>query len=298
MKEKNIYEITDKLVHDACVKLQTPYFGTHLYARQGDSRRHIYMQAVVDLQGKLAGDRPLKILEIGSWAGGSAITWGASLKAYHKARGTVVCIDPWRPYFDPGKIGESPIYEVMAHAAQSGEIYELFLHNIKTTQVDDIVMPFRGESDKVLPLLADNTFDIVFVDGAHTYDAVSKDLKNCARLVSEGGILCGDDLELQLGMADQAHNRENCNKDFIEDPKTKAWYHPGVARAVGEFFGQTSVSVWEGFWAMRRVGDSWKPVELPPVEKYPVPMHLMDALCKVTQLMIDTMKFRGLVSDK
>lgn len=294
MKETTIHELTDRIVYEACMKLKTPYFGSHLYARQGDSRRHIYMQAVVDTQGKFAGDRPLRLLEVGSWAGGSAITWATALNTLHKAKGTVVCVDPWRPYFDPKKIGSAPIYQAMSDAAESGEIFDLFLHNIRTAQVEELVTPFRGVSDKVLPLLADKAFDVVFVDGAHTYDAVSKDLRNCVRLVAEGGILCGDDLEMQLDAVDAAHNREFCNTDFVQDPKSGNWYHPGVCRAVSEFFG-CHVSVWEGFWAMRRVGNSWQPVELTATEKYKVPPHQIDSIAKVTQLLIDNINQRRML---
>jgi len=227
MKETRVYELSDRTVHDVCVKLQKPYFGPHLYARQGEPRRHLYMQAVVDSQAKLAGAQPLNILEVGSWAGGLAITWALALRAFHKPAGKVVCVDPWRPYLDLKALSPTPIYSVMSDAAASGEIYELFQHNLRSAAVDDIVMPFRGDSDSTLPLLADDAFDIVFIDGAHDYGSVAKDLRNTARLVREGGILCGDDLEAQYGCVDADFNRANLMNDFVEDPKTRTWYHPG-----------------------------------------------------------------------
>jgi len=94
-------------------------------------------------------------------------------------------------------------------------------------------------------------FDLVFVDGAHTYHQVLQDLTNSARLLRDGGILCGDDLELQAAQVDMQFTLQNTQSDFIQDPKTGKWYHPGVTRALAGYFGHQEVSAWEGFWAMR-----------------------------------------------
>jgi predicted O-methyltransferase YrrM len=295
MTEFRLKQVAEKLVHDMCIEMNTPYFGPHLYARQGDSRRHIYMQAVVHTQSLHLGDRPLKVLEIGSWAGGSAITWGAALKAHHQGRGSVICVDPWRPYFEEKQLSSGLVYEVMSSAAKTGEIYELFLHNIKSAEVDDIVFPFRGSSDQVLPLFADGSFDIIFLDGSHSYHCVAKDIQNTARLLNNNGILCGDDLELQLDTVDPIHNAENCSLDYIQDPRTRAFYHPGVTKAVGEYFGR--VSVWEGFWAMRRIEGRWDKVHLADCNRYSVPPHWHNPTRSVSSLLIEAIDNRRAITE-
>ncbi len=42
-------------------------------------------------------------------------------------------------------------------------------------------------------IINDGYFDIVYIDGDHTYDAVRNDLDAWSSKVRPGGILCGDD---------------------------------------------------------------------------------------------------------
>ncbi len=87
--------------------------------------------------------------------------------------------------------------------------------------------------------------------------------------------MCGDDLELQVSEINLENAKKNIDSDFIPDPKTNNWFHPGVTLAVGEFFGE--VSVWEGFWAMRKRGASWEKVVWEELDlgNVLVPEHLL-----------------------
>ena len=141
------------------------------------------------------------------------------------------------------------------------KIYKLFLHNIKTTGHLDIIKPYRGISDEILPTLREASFNFVYIDGSHNYSQVVKDLKNSDGLVIDGGYLCGDDLEMQLHEVDINLAKENKEQDFIVDEKTKKLFHPGVAVAVEEFFSD-EVSSYEGFWIMQKSGSDWNKVLL------------------------------------
>jgi tetratricopeptide (TPR) repeat protein len=125
-------------------------------------------------------------------------------------------------------------------------------------------------------LLGAEKFDVAFVDGNHSYSSVLKDLQNSAPLVSEQGVICGDDLELQLCQLDVEYAKENTQRDYIMDPETQTQYHPGVSLAIGEFFGE--VSAWEGFWAMRKSNGRWEKIELHTTTVQPssVPQHLTE----------------------
>ena len=52
-----------------------------------------------------------------------------------------------------------------------------------------------GDSGSVLPLLQDQLFDIVFIDGEHSYEGVHRDFMESSRLVKVGGLLCFHDNE-------------------------------------------------------------------------------------------------------
>src|SRR6185503_20791796 len=103
-----------------------PYFGPALRALQGPPERHQYIRPVVNAVKNAAG--PLEILEIGSWAGASAISWAAALKELG-LQGRVTCVDAWLPYFDLEK-EKGGHYERMNRAAETGMIYKLFQHNV------------------------------------------------------------------------------------------------------------------------------------------------------------------------
>ena len=54
----------------------------------------------------------------------------------------------------------------------------------------------RGASSSVLPLLKDDSFDLIYIDGDHKYENSKNDIAQAKRLVKKTfGIICGDDLE-------------------------------------------------------------------------------------------------------
>jgi len=255
-----------------CIKKGEPYFGHYLAATQG-TRRHYYMQKILENYSKQTNNEPVLILEIGSWAGGSAITWAEALKKYCSSNGRIFCIDPWKSYNNIDQLSLC-IRKVMQKALMKEKIFNLFLHNIKTTNNDDVVCPLRGRSDEILPLLRPNQFDIIYIDGSHDYKDVLMDLNNSAPLLRDGGILCGDDLELQSFEIDLENALKHINEEYIEDGKTRRTFHVGVTFAVAETIGK--VSSWEGFWAVRKNGNSWNKINIENLDlnNIEVPVHL------------------------
>ena len=51
----------------------------------------------------------------------------------------------------------------------------------------------RMTSDDAVTLFEDESFDIIFIDGLHTYDQLSKDCVNYYPKLKTGGIFCGHD---------------------------------------------------------------------------------------------------------
>jgi predicted O-methyltransferase YrrM len=219
--------------------------------------------------------RPLRILEIGSWAGASAVSWAKGLQALG-IDGTVLCLDRWEPYFDT-RTDSAAVYVEMNEAAKSGAILELFHHNLRTCGVGPYVQFCRGEVREVAPTLASGTFDIIYLDGSHRYDDVMFDLHEAARLVANDGIVCGDDLELQQHelAADERPDAVTASIDYVWLQSKQLSYHPGVTKAVAETLGP--VTAWNGFWAARKAANGWTPVEL-DLRHVEIPAHLSDDL--------------------
>lgn len=238
----------------AALRTGTPYFGNYLAANQGNFRRHHYMDRLVKaLAAKAGPNKGIDILEVGSYAGASTVIWLKALTKYCRGQGTVFCVDPWDSLFSLDD-GTGGILNEMTTALRDGSIFNLFSHNVRNSGLSEAVRIRKAFFHDIAAELESDglRFDIVYIDGDHRRDAVHRDLTLGARLLKPGGVLCGDDLELQMGEVDPdtcAHNRE---KDFIEDPRTHRFYHPGVCAAVHDFFGRRRVSAWVGFWAMRR----------------------------------------------
>lgn len=247
------------------------YFGPRMEATQGDVQRKAYLAVLVEYLAKVSGLTRIDILEVGSWAGASAVTWARAIKDLGLT-GSVLCVDIWRPYFDL-TINRASVYRTMTRVAESQDIFRLFQNNIAACGVEDIVDHIVGESAAVLPTLETDAFHIVFIDGSHRYADVRTDIANAIRLVGDGGILCGDDLELSLTEVDaDAHNSALATEiDFVADPRTGVSYHPGVTQAVGETF--PNASRWVGLWGVRRSGDAWIDIDLSGFTPR-VPSHL------------------------
>ncbi len=201
-----------------------------------------------------------RILEVGSWAGWSAIVWAKALQDCKQNGGAVVCVDPWTSYLDLNA-NRTPVYRAMEAATRKDAIVNLFYHNVRAAGFAAMVHPLRGTSDVCLPMLRDGSFHLVFIDGDHSYPAVKRDLENANRLVCDGGLLCGDDLERQFPDLDEARLREDLKCDYPLDPRSGEHFHPGVTLGVWEHF-RMRVSSWDGLWAMRKVGNGWKALDL------------------------------------
>lgn len=248
-----------------------PYLGSVFRAFQGDPRRHGYMAALVQSLAANGHHNAIEILEVGSWAGGSTLTWGLALREA-KVAGRITCVDPWQPYFDT-KVDSNSHYREMNDAAETGLIYRLFLHNVRAAGLADIVTPIRGSSAEILPTLPEASFSIVFLDGSHQYEPVSADIRAAMRLVCPGGILCGDDLELTIDEIDPVELAQalKMGVDCVRHKASGRSYHPGVTKAVGEIL--PTPSIWEGFWAVRRTADGASGVNLDEHDVV-VPRHL------------------------
>lgn len=242
--------------------------------------RHGYMSKLVELECKQkpsyakATEGEYFVLEIGSWAGGSTITFAEAIKKYNAGRGKVMAVDAWQSFHGDEHI-EKPSLIAMEKALKEGKIFDLFLHNIKSAGVANLVEVKRGWSKDILPALPRESFDLVFIDGSHFYKDVLSDLQNSSVLVKNGGVICGDDLELQFNEVDADFLSQNKGNDTLRDPLLQKDYHPGVTLAVHEFFGQ-QVSCWKGFWAMKKVSQNWERIWYKEMDegKVEIPKHL------------------------
>jgi len=250
-----------------------PYFGRQISAFQSPPVRYALMGALTKFT--LIGKSTVRVLEIGAWAGASAITFGATIQELGVSSGEIVCVDLWESSF--GEDDTSLHYKNMNAGVATGRIQDLFKHNIRACGLEGMIQVKKGISREVLPKLDDESFDLVYIDGSHEKDEVLYDIQEAKRLVRNGGVICGDDLELRKSQVDQDAHGVALAKgvDFVADPQTGGSYHPGVTEAISVIFND----LWEeyGFWCVERSGESWSAPAF-QAHSLEIPRHLQHAV--------------------
>lgn len=177
------------------------------------------------------------MLEVGTWTGHGAVNWRAAI-AKLPQKGTLTCVDPWRPYHTAQDIEKNAMCKAMNDELEADNAYRLFLRNIAFGQHDVPIHHHRATLKEVAHLLP--KFDLILIDGSHYYEDVKADIEIARTLLKPGGLLVGDDLEKTYDQVDEAVVRANPKTDFIDG------FHPGVTAAVWDAFGAVprKSSVW------------------------------------------------------
>lgn len=125
-----------------------------------------------------------KILEIGSFQGGSTLAMG------HAIAGTDIelyCLDPWSNYINQEDFARFDRSKV----SDDFRIINNFIKN--TAFIGNNLRMLRGKSCAFTGLLEGKDFDFIFIDGAHDYDSVRYDIKVAFSALRPGGFVCGHD---------------------------------------------------------------------------------------------------------
>lgn len=113
-----------------------------------------------------------RIIEVGSYMGRSARAMLDNSEAH------IWCVDSWATAYTSDPV-----------------IYEGFLKNIKGQK--ERVTILRMQSDeaavRLMELHGPSSFDMVFIDGGHSYSEVKADILGYTPLVRAGGIISGHD---------------------------------------------------------------------------------------------------------
>lgn len=81
---------------------------------------------------------------------------------------------------------------VSGHGTIAGE-KETFLRNLRTHNLKNVEL-IEGDSLEVVPTIS-GLFDVVFIDGNHSYEYVFGDALNCRRLLAPGGFIVFHDYD-------------------------------------------------------------------------------------------------------
>lgn len=169
-----------------------------------------------------------RVLEIGSWLGtGSTRVIIEELLAIPDAK--LYCVDTWMG---------SPNVARHLEIADEYDVVATFRHNVNSAGGCGIVRQLIMNSDDAADIIGSDTFDLVFIDGDHSYEQTRNDIQIWRPKVRGGGILCGHDCECRPHGALRERILSAGNSDSITGVGTPfAAVHHGVVLAVDEAFG-------------------------------------------------------------
>lgn len=161
-----------------------------------------------DAQGKVIADacdilgiKPENIAEVGVYKGGTT-----SILRDRFPAAQLHLIDPWQEQDMQGKMYRTN------RAADWEQIYQDVCDEFEGCTI------IRADSLTAAYMMQPESFDMVFLDGDHSYGAVKNDIAHWMPKVRNGGLLCGHD-----------YSTRGANK--------------GVKKAVDEFIGQDNIVV-------------------------------------------------------
>lgn len=134
-----------------------------------------------------------EIVEIGSFMGKSTCWLAAGLKQ-RDAVEKVWAVDHFRGSPEHQSNQSCECKELI----DVGTTFQQFRHNLKSVNLEDFVVPLKGDSESVVKNWTE-PIRLLFIDGDHSYEAVEKDFKLWSRFVVPGGIIIFHDVGKWLG---------------------------------------------------------------------------------------------------
>ena len=129
----------------------------------------------------------------------------------------LVCVDPFS--------GTLPSGDADGNNVQQAHLPSVYVNLANTARRVQNLLLLRGYSQELLPFFAPDTFNVMYIDGDHSYEGCKRDLEICWKLTKKGGFICGH--------------------DYQTNPlKTPNRYDFGVDRAVDEFCREKGVELY------------------------------------------------------
>ena len=143
----------------------------------------------------LARVKPSRIIEVGTWKGGSAIHMATVARKLGIAP-EIICVDTWLGAVEFWTDHKDPD-RYLALKCRNGfpMVYYQFVANVIHRQCQDLITPFPQTS--TIGALWFRRYGVkaglIYIDGSHEEEDVYADLVSYWDLVQPGGILVGDD---------------------------------------------------------------------------------------------------------
>ena len=206
LKEKKHLLFIEELLNKEKIKINSISYMEHFYKELGENwftYPNLYSYVVNKFP---SGSH---FIEVGVWKGMSASYMAVEIINSGK-KIKFDCVDNWEFIEN--------LQSDISQESFSENIYDTFLKNINPVQ--HIITPIKELSWDGAKHYEDNSLDFVFIDAAHDYESVKKDINAWFPKIKKGGIISGHDY------------------DWSDD----------VKKAVDEFFVGKEIYETEGCW--------------------------------------------------
>ena len=156
--------------------------------------------------------KPLQILELGSWHGKSAVTFGNECVA-NNLDSKILCVDTWLGSYE---------YWTTYTKRQSlvADSFNVFCANVVANGLDTIILPFRQTTKNAINILKhhDIKFDLIYWDSDHS--SVLQDLLLFEDIIVNDGVIVIDDYfqhPLVQQQVDSYLKLKKIKKEIIDD---------------------------------------------------------------------------------
>lgn len=156
--------------------------------------------------------KPKTILELGSWLGKSAITFGKECIA-NKLKTQIVCVDTWLGSYEYWTTYKERLPTVK-------DSYQSFCSNVVANGLEQMIIPFRQTAKNAMNIFKFHkiNFDLVYWDSDH--NSAYEDIKLAISLLSSHGVIIVDDYyqhDKVKGQVDKFVNEYKIKMEKIND---------------------------------------------------------------------------------
>lgn len=179
---------------------ESPYAGFDLDAHPEDLQGwNSYVNVFRDMIEQIC---PRRIVEVGVWKGTASIHMAKVVRELG-LRCEIVCIDTWlgSPEHVLADRSRGRYKSLRLHHGYP-RLYYTFLSNVIRHEVSDYIvpLPLTSESAAVVLRRLELEADVIHIDAAHQYQSALRDFNAYWGLLSERGVLIGDDYLAKRGV--------------------------------------------------------------------------------------------------
>jgi predicted O-methyltransferase YrrM len=169
--------------HDPYADFEAGKFPTDM---QGWNSHHPFFEKII------TGLRPNRIIEVGTWKGGSAINM-AKICASLGLETEIICIDTWLGASEHVLFQE--FRQSLNYKNGFPQLYYTFMANVISEGLQNTITPFPMASLNAAVILKTLavTADLIYIDAAHEYELAYADADAYWPLVTDRGIMLFDD---------------------------------------------------------------------------------------------------------